>query len=191
MGEDPKTVSRHPNSRLTDAQTTKLLTFETWVRRLDWYDYALANPDLIPYPLIDRSPCQNPFFDPFAGPGDRRAVISGLCRSCAMRNLHAGDRFIYITRIDARLGPRLGLVIGLGSHYLAVAALRIMKVWQSHRDAAADFSPRQYVAEPESTPYPPNLASADNLDAAAARVCSIVHDDKDRAHLPDDADDRM
>jgi hypothetical protein len=73
------------------ARRTKLLTFESWVTRATWYDYALAYPEMIPFPLIDRSPCQDPFFDPFAAPQDRRPVISGLCRGRAMRNFRVGD----------------------------------------------------------------------------------------------------
>ncbi len=39
---------------------TKLLTFQTWVTGTRWYDYAVAYPDLVPYPLIDRSPARIP-----------------------------------------------------------------------------------------------------------------------------------
>ena len=42
-----------------------LLTFESQVTRLAWSD--------------GRSPCQNPFFDPFADSAPRRPLISGLC----------------------------------------------------------------------------------------------------------------
>jgi hypothetical protein len=67
----------------------KLLTCRTWVLRAGWYEYALANPDLVPFPLTDRSPCQDPFFDPFAEPEKRRPVISGLCRG--IKVFHEGD----------------------------------------------------------------------------------------------------
>jgi hypothetical protein len=172
-----------------DAPRTKLLTFQSWVTQAAWHRYALQHPDLIPFQLIDRSPCQDPFFDPFAAPDRRRPVISGLCR--AIRNFRVGDRFIYIARVDRRVARRLGIVDAAGPRYFAVAALRVVRVWESHQIASTDFTPRQYVAVPPVTPYPPNLAFANHPEAAAARVCSIIHDENDRWHLPDDATDRM
>jgi hypothetical protein len=169
---------------------TKLLTFESWLTKAEWYDYALDHPDLVPFPLTDRSPCQDPFFDPFADPAHRRPVISGLCRGRAMKNFSIGDRFIYITRIAPQLTDRYAHVRSVGPHYFAVAALRVVRVWQSHSAAAADFAPRRYVPVPEKTSYPPNLAFADGPSAAAARECAIVHD-KRNAYIPDEATDRM
>lgn len=167
--------------------------FQSWITRATWYDYALAHLEMIPFPLIDWSPCQDPFFDPFAAPQDLRPVISGLCRGRAMRNFRVGDCFIFITRIDPRVVQRFASGTVAGPHYFAVAALRVVHVWPSHHIAAADFTARRYVALPERTPYPPNLAFADHPEAAAASACSIVHDvdDRDRAHVPDDATDRM
>lgn len=169
---------------------TKLLTFESWFTNAAWCDYALAHRDLVPFPLVDRSPCQDPFFDPFADRAHRRPVISGLCRGRAMKNFSIGDRFIYITRIDRHLAGRYGQVSAAGPSYFAVAALRVVGVWQSHRAAASDFAARRYVARPGETPYPPNLAFADRPDAAVARDCSVVYEN-DRAHLPDDATGQM
>jgi hypothetical protein len=110
-----------------------------------------------------------------------------------MKNFHEGDRFIYITRIDSRLADMLGYGGGrTGPRYLAVAALRTVAVWQSHREASIHFGPQRYVATPAITPYPPNLAfEAHPRAAAAARACSIIHDEHDRPHLPDDATDHM
>jgi len=125
------------------ARRTKLLTFESWVTRATWYDCALAHPEVIPFPLIDRSPCQDPFFDPFAAPEDRRPVISGLCRGRAMRNFGVGDCFIYITRIDPRIVQRFASGTVAGPHYFAVAALRVVRVWPSHQIAATDFTTRR------------------------------------------------
>src|SRR5260221_5850171 len=113
---------------------TKLLTFQTWVTDARWYDYTAEHPNLVPFPLIDRSPCQDPFFDPLADPEHRRPVISGLCRGRAMKNLKAGDRFIYITRIAPGVADRLGLAPKTGHLYFAVAALPVSEVWQSHQD---------------------------------------------------------
>lgn len=170
---------------------TRLLTFQSWVLRAGWYLYALTNPSLVPFPLTDRSPCQDPFFDPFAEPMDRRPVISGLCRARYMRNFQVDDRYIYIAHIAPGVARRLGLDDPGGPIYFAVAAMRVTHVWESHQEAAAEFTPRQYVAVPAPTPYPPNLAFENRPLAAAARVCSIAFDDRERPHLPDDADDRM
>jgi hypothetical protein len=171
------------------AAGAKLLTFESWVTHLAWHDYALAHPELIPFLLTDRSPCQDPFFDPFADSAHRRPLISGLCR--ALKDFRPGDRFIYITRIDPRLAGRCGVTAAEGPSYFAVAALHVVNVWQSHRLAAADFSPRQYVTMPAPTPYPPNLAFAGEPVAAAASGCAIVYDECRRAHMPDDTTDAM
>jgi hypothetical protein len=171
------------------AAGVKLLTFESWVTQLSWHDYALAHPELIPFPLTDRSPCQDPFFDPFADSAHRRPLISGLCR--VLKNFQPGDKYIYITRIDPRLAGRYGHSALEGPCYFAVAALRVITVWQSHQLASADFTRRQYVTMPVTTPYPPNLAFAGEPIAAAARGCAIVYDERKRAHLPGNATDTM
>jgi hypothetical protein len=57
--------------------------------------------------------------------------------------------------------------------------------------ASADLEPRRYVSLPTKTPYPPKLAFEPNPVAAAARQCSVIHDENDKWHLPDDATDRM
>ncbi len=44
---------------------------------------------------------------------------------------------------------------------------------------------------PELTPSPPNLAFEHHPAAAAACECSVIHDEHDKWHLPDDATDRM
>jgi hypothetical protein len=185
------TVTGDVGTQGADLGHTRLLTFQAWVLRVGWYNYALAHPNLVPFPLIDRSPCQDPFFDAFADPQQRRPVVSGLCRARYMRNFQVGDRYIYIARIAPGVARRLGLDHPRGPLYFGVAAMRVTKVWESHTEAASEFAPRQYVALPTPTPYPPNLAFEDHPVAAAARVCSIVFDDDDRPHLPADADDRM
>jgi hypothetical protein len=185
------TVTGDVETENLDPGRARLLTFQSWVFRVGWYNYALARPNLIPFPLIDRSPCQDPFFDALADPHQRRPVISGLCRARYMRNFQVGDRYIYIAHIAAGVATRMGLDHSPGPIYFGVAAMRVTKVWQSHEEAAAEFTPRQYVASPTPTPYPPNLAFDIHPVAAAARVCSIIFDDHDRPHLPDDATDRM
>jgi hypothetical protein len=168
---------------------TKLLTFQSWVLRPTWYEYALAHPDLVPFQLTDRSPCQDPFFDPFAEPQDRRPVISGLCRG--IKNFSVGDRFIYIARIAEGVAKRLELADPHDSNYFAVAALRICRVWDGQQEAAAAFTTRRYVASPSPTPYPPNLAFSRRPEAAAARGCCITFDERKRPRLPDRVDEHM
>ena len=170
---------------------TKLLTFQTWVFRVGWYRYALDHPDLVPFLLTDRSPCQDPFFDPFEAPERRRPLISGLCR--VLKNFEVGDRFIYVAHVEPGVARRLELDTE-ASNYFAVAALRVKRVWESHREAAAAFMSRRYVPSPAPTPHPPNLAFARQPEAAAARGCCITFDESTkppRAHLPDTADEQM
>lgn len=170
----------------------KLLTCQTWVLRAGWYEYALANPDLVPFPLTDRSPCQDPFVDPFAEPDERRPLISGLCRG--LKNFDVGDRYIYIARIGPGVAKVLKLDNPTGDNYFAVAGLRVKRVWETHQAAARSFTSRQYVALPTSTPYPPNLAFSRVPEAAAARVSCITFDEDAkpvRPHLPDTATDKM
>lgn len=171
------------------AGRTKLLTCQTWVLQVGWYQYALAHPNLVPFPLTDRSPCQDPFFDPFAEREERRPVISGLCRG--IKRFHVGDSFIYITPIASGVARRLELDDPSGPNYFAVAALRVCAVWDSHQEAAAAFTPRQYLPSPSPTPCPPNLAFSRQPEAAAARGCCITFDKRDKPHLPDDADEQM
>lgn len=74
-------------------QKTKVLTFESWVTKREWFQYAIDHPATIPYLLCDRSPCQDPFFDLFApAPRDREPMITGLCRS--LKNFCEGDRYV-------------------------------------------------------------------------------------------------
>lgn len=135
----------------------KLLTFESWVTRKEWFQYAQKHPERIPYPLVDRSPCSDPFFDPFSSINDRRPLISGLCRG--LRNFNIGDTYIYVTRVDRKIYKDLRLEDdGQGPLYFGVAALEISKLYSSHEEASAAYAPRQYVVNPSLTNYPPNLA---------------------------------
>ncbi|HUZ02525.1 MAG TPA: hypothetical protein VMU89_19430 [Thermomicrobiaceae bacterium] len=173
------------------SERTKLLTFESWVSRWEWFEYARANPEHVPILLVDRSPCQDPFFDPYArSHGDRRPLITGLCR--LRKNFRVGERFIYLTRIDPRVSQALGIYLNLkGSSYLGVAALEVVSVWPSHAAAALSFSSRRYVVEPMDTPYPPNLAFDHEPVAAAVAASCIVHDARNRAYTPSTARDGM
>jgi len=169
-----------------DGQRVKLITFESWVSRWEWYQYARSYPARVPYLLVDRSPCQDPFLDPYAPvAGERRPLISGLCR--LRRNFRLGERFLYITRIDAEVRQQLGIAArSARSHYFGVAALTVVKVWDSHGAAAMSFQPRRYVVSPYPTPYPPNLAHDRNPVAAAAAESVIVYDGDRMAHTPAD-----
>ena len=163
-------------------QTTALLTFESWVTKWPWYDYARRHPEHVPYLLIDRALCEEPFLDAFApSPSERRPVISGICRG--RKNFNIGDRFIYRTKIDPRVASHLGL-----HHpppvYFAVAALRVVEPYDSHEIASRRFSPRRYVTAPKPTPYPPNLVHAAEPVAAVLRESCIVF----RARTPNSSD---
>src|ERR1035437_279947 len=160
---------------MADVKQTKLLTFQSWVTHWDWYQYAVQHPVLVPHLLIDRSPCQDPFFDLQAARAEeRRPLITGLCRK--LRNFAVGDQFIYVTRVDPDVCNDLGIRFDESTiPYLGVAALVVKHVWPSHGASASSFKPRRYVACPEVTPYPPNLAHTDGPIAAAARESSIVH----------------
>ena len=174
------------------ARRDKLLTFQSWVTCRPWYEYAVAHRSAIPFLLTDRSPCQDPFFDPFALPIERRPVISGLCR--CLKHFQQGDKYLYITRIDARLMNTFGIERqGGGPHYFLVAALTVIRTFASHEEAATAFSPRQYVAKPERTPYPPNLAHQRPPEGAAARESCIVFDSmkNNAAHTPASSDTGM
>jgi hypothetical protein len=155
----------------TELQTT-LLTFESWVTKWDWYHYALAHPEHVPYLLIDRALCEEPFLDAFAdSPAVRQPVISGVCRE--RKNFTAGASFMYRTKID----PRVAELLGLNKRqtlYFAVAALGVVNVVESHELASRCFSPRRYVVAPKVTPYPPNLVHAEEPVAAACRESCIV-----------------
>lgn len=166
----------------------KLLTFESWVTRNTWYTYAKKFVERVPYMLVDRSPCTDPFFDPFAFSSERRPLISGLCR--ARKNFNVGDVYIYVTRIDKSILKDLGIANIINSPtYFGVAALRIKKVYNSHEEASLAFTPRRYIVNPNLTPYPPNLAfnscgSKASPEAAVDKDSCIIFDEKRRPRIP-------
>lgn len=174
---------------MIEDQRTKILTFDTFVKQRNFYEYARDYSEQVPILLVDRSPCVDPFFDPYASPQDRSPLISGLCRG--IKNFHPGDRFLYVARIDhhvhlelTKLYPDLKIASSDWTpHYFGVAALRVIRVWETHATAAAEFEPRQYVVAPDPTPYPPNLAHASRPAGAVARESCIVHTST-RAYTP-------
>jgi hypothetical protein len=167
-----------------------IITFESWVTKLTWYRYAVNHRSDIPYLLIDRSPCTEPFFDHYTPPAVARPLISGLCRP--RKNYQAGGRFIYLTRIDRDVLSRLGrkAPIARGAVYLGVASLLVQRMHDSHADAAATFQPAQYASIPPLSAYPPNLAHASYPGAAVDRMGCITHYD-DVAHTPDSSTPAM
>lgn len=166
--------------------------FESWVRHWSWYSYAIQHRDFVPYLLVDRSQCTDPFFDHFAPIESARPLISGLCRP--RKNFPLGERFVYLARIDPRVLAHLGRTApdGSGPVYLGVAELVVEMVHASHAAAAETFERRRYAALPNLTSYPPNLTLADNPAESVSRECCIVHDEDDprkRAHTPDTSTD--
>ncbi len=165
---------------------TKLLTFESWVTRKEWYDYAIKNEKHVPNLLVDRSPCQDPFFDPYAPSlAEQRPLITGLCRR--IKNFQIGQRFIYITRIDSLVCDALDIKAeGSVPYYFGVISLTVKHVWNTHSEAAQDFASRQYAVAPLVTPYPPNLAHNEQPVAAISRESTISYDQYKKPHLPTD-----
>jgi len=173
-------------------QETKLLVFQSWVSHWDWYSYAKANPKHVPFLLVDRSPCSDPFFDPYApSTEERRVLISGLCR--CLKHFTIGMRIIYITRIASKVCKDLGIDdVDSKPRYFGVAALSIAQVWNSHAEAARSFHPRRYVVSPDSTPFPPNLAhSHDHKLATVARESCVVFDVNKKPYTPPDSNGEL
>jgi hypothetical protein len=147
----------------------KLLTCQTWVTKRDWFDYAQQHPKQVPFLLIDRSPCTDPFLDPYASSEEQRPIISGLCR--CLKHFQKGDIYIYVTKVNSSVCQNLSIQTG---SYLGIAALEVEKVHISHAAAAATFAPRRYVVAPILTPYPPNLAHDPQMPAAVFRESCII-----------------
>jgi hypothetical protein len=114
-------------------------------------------------------------------------MITGLCR--CLKNFNQGDRYIYVTRLcaEAARERERGLDPNRGRWYLGVASLIVANVVSSHEEAARRFSPRQYVAVPALTPYPPGLAHSVEPVAAASRECCIVHRSKTVSLTPSES----
>lgn len=161
----------------------KLLTCQTWVTKWDWFAYAQKHPEQVPFQLVDRSPCTDPFLDPYASSEERRPIISGLCR--CIKNFQKGDNYIYVTRVDHRVCRALNIPT---ASYLGIAALTVVKVHASHAAAAATFTSRRYVVVPALTPYPPNLMHDLHTRVAVLRescIVSLEHDDRTVHYTPD------
>jgi hypothetical protein len=154
-----------------------IITFESWTTRHPWFLYARSHLVQVPFLLVDRSPCTDPYFDPFSPPGSARPVISGLCRR--RKHYTVGQRFVFITRVDRRVLSQLGRLppsAGPDPWYFGVAAVSVRSIHPSHQHAAASFQSGKYAAAPSPTDYPPNLAHNPYPGAAAARESCITHD---------------
>ncbi len=103
-------------------ERSKLLTCQTWVTEWNWFDYAQRYREQVPFLLVDRSPCTDPFFDPYASSEEeRRPIISGLCR--CIKNFRQGDTYIYITRVNHKVCQALGIATeNMTATYLGIAA---------------------------------------------------------------------
>src|SRR4051794_24561694 len=104
-----ETAQQGPGGKRSFAvgNSAKLMTFESWVTREAWYRYARSAPQDVPHLLVDRSPCCDPFFDPFAGKASERVpTISGLCR--CWKGFQVGLRVVYVTRLDRRVAEEIG-----------------------------------------------------------------------------------
>jgi len=155
--------------------TVRLVTFQTWVYRHDWWQYQQANPHLIPVPLIDRSPCQDPFLDHLETAEDARPTISGLCRT--WNRFETGDIFIYLARANNRVLRELGFGVAKSLRYFAVAALGVTKVHLSHRDFATTCERRPYMTAPCPTDTPPNIVTSPAMADAVAKNASVLFQD--------------
>ena len=166
----------------------KLLTCQTWVTKWDWFAYAQKHQEQVPFLLVDRSPCTDPFIDPYASSEEeRRPIISGLCR--CIKNFQKGDTYIYITHVDHRVCRELGIPMeNTKPTYLGIASLTVVKVYESHAEAAKKFTPRRYVVAPALTFYPPNLIHDLHTRVAVLRescIVSLEHDDRTVHYTPD------
>jgi hypothetical protein len=161
-----------------------VLTFESWLRRWEWYEYAIRHPADVPCVLVDRSQCVDPFFDHHARGRPPRPLISGLCRPRA--RYAEGQIYVYVARVDLRVLEALGRSrqSARGPVYLGVAALRVHTVHSSHRAAASTFCAGQYASPAATSAYPPNLAYEAYPGQALRRECCITHDVRARRPSP-------
>lgn len=171
----------------------KLLTCQTWVTEWDWFAYAQQHQKQVPFLLVDRSPCTDPFLDPYSSSEERRPIISGLCR--CLKNFRKGDIYIYITRVNRRVCRALGIPMkNTMPCYLGIAALTVVHVHDAHAAAAATFTSRRYVVAPAPTTYPPNLAHDPQMPAAVLRESCIVSLKRDKStvhYTPDRSTERQ
>jgi hypothetical protein len=151
-------------------------TFESWVTRGAWFQYATAQPNLVPHPLVDRSQCSEPFLDQFQPVQSARPLLSGICRRRTRYDRDA--RIVYVTRIDPSVLRHLSrrLPAEIGPVYFVVAALSLHCVHASHADAAGTFAPGRYGPHAQQAAFPPNLVHLQYPGAALSREFCVTHD---------------
>jgi len=159
-------------------QRIKVITFESWATTERGFEYACRNPQHVPSLLVDRSPCSDPFFDPYAPDDSRRAVVSGLCRGFVP---HEGDEILYITRLSKEASAKRN-----NARYLAVAHLLAEGRIKNHETALASFEPQHYVSREKLTSRPPNVIGPNHKDVAMPSRSCIIRPDAKTAILPDD-----
>jgi hypothetical protein len=164
------------------APPIKILTFESWLTTDKAFDYALRHPELVPHLLVDRSPCSDPFFDPFS-PSDsaRQAVIGGLCRGFVPAE---GTELLYITKLSRTAVKALGRTEKV--RYLAAAYLVVNEVVADHDLACKRFSPSHYVYRDRLTIRPPNVIGADQSAVAMPRESCLIRPDGKTMYTPKD-----
>ena len=148
-----------------------VITFESWCTRAEWWAYAEQHADILPRKrrLVDRSPCMDPFFDPFnEGLG---GYISGLCRG--IKNFHMGQRLLYLTRP----APDISSLTRIGGKYFVVAHLQVEKIFESHEAAATCCKPGHYTDETRLTARPPNILASDDAEPCLPRDRCIVYEE--------------
>ena len=119
--------------------------------------------------------CQDPFLDQFQAINNAEPVISGLCRGLSNR-LQVNDILIYITKIPISVLRQIGLYNNQQLPvYLGVAILKVDRIISSHSAAANTFAARQYIASPNYTPFPPNLAHNPRPIAALKRSACVTY----------------
>lgn len=158
----------------------KVITFESWLTTDRAFGYATRNPAHVPFPVADRSPCSDPFFDPFQSEDSaRRAVIGGLCRGFVPT---VGQELLYITKLSKQAsGAR-----NQNERYLAVAYLSVEKVCADHMSACIEFEPSRYVSFNRITTRPPNVIGPNHSEVAMPRNSCLIRPDARTMFTPDD-----
>lgn len=162
----------------------KVITFESWVTTDRAFAYAIEHARNVPSFLVDRSPCADPFFDPLeAAIGRRICTVSGLCRGFTPK---LGDEILYMTRLGRQAATAVSKMrqCSLLSH-LAVAHLRVIKVFDSHEAASTKIKPKAFVSRGRLTSRPPNVIGPNQVAVAVPPKSSLIRLDGGEFYTPD------
>jgi hypothetical protein len=164
----------------------KVISFESWVSTEEGFGYAKTHPQDVPHLLVDRSPCSDPFFDPFApSDAERQVTVSGLCR-CFVPQL--GQEILYLTKICRTARHEIpNADAGSGFSHLVVAMIKVGQVFKSHEEAAKSFSPARFTIRGERTPRPPNVIGPNHLEAAVPLRSCLLREGPKRLYTPGDS----